>query len=324
MANLFSFCSDLYFEKAYSYYRDNRPQQALEAIEAAHDADPRLNELKAQVLYRLERYRESYDVYHDVIRNSSDEYEDERQTNLQAVISQLNDSQSVSQQLRMDTYELLYNAACISIAQGEYSEAEKRLRQCEKLCRETFDEEDELESELAPIRVQLGFVCQKIGRSKEARNLFTTALKLKLDDVALAAVANNNSVVINKDENVFDSKKKMKAAMSDAAALKLTSRQRKWIAYNNAVLMYYTNQTDLCAKACAHVEETYPDLAVGARLVHAMCLFKSEKSKEALELINAFKTDNNSDMLLLKLASVHLLLTQVNKCMFLNPFLCTI
>lgn len=160
-------------------------------------------------------------------------------------------------------------------------------------------------------RVQLGFACQKLGRAKEARNLFAAALKLKLDDAALAAVANNNSVVINRDENVFDSKKKMRAAMGEAAALKLTSRQRKSIAYNNAVLMYYTNQTDQCAKACAHVEQNYPDLAVRARLVHAMCLFRGEKVKEALELMDGFETDSKSDRLLLKLASVHLLLTQV-------------
>lgn len=124
-------------------------------IASAAEPDPKLNELKAQILYRLERYRESYGVYRDVIKSSNDEYEDERQTNLQAVISQLDDGggrEAASGQLRTDTYELLYNAACVSIGQGAYAEAERRLRQCEKLCRETFDEEDELELELAPIR----------------------------------------------------------------------------------------------------------------------------------------------------------------------------
>lgn len=38
-------------------------------------------------LYRLERYSECKSVYRDLIRNSQDEYEEERKTNLAAVVS---------------------------------------------------------------------------------------------------------------------------------------------------------------------------------------------------------------------------------------------
>lgn len=55
-------------------------------------------------LYRLERYNECKSVYTDLIRNSQDEYEEERKTNLAAVvasISQWEDAPLVStQQLR--------------------------------------------------------------------------------------------------------------------------------------------------------------------------------------------------------------------------------
>lgn len=38
-------------------------------------------------LYRLERYSECKSVYTDLIRNSQDEYEEERKTNLSAVVA---------------------------------------------------------------------------------------------------------------------------------------------------------------------------------------------------------------------------------------------
>jgi DNA gyrase/topoisomerase IV subunit A len=44
----------------------------------------RIKELRAQIFYRLERYEESYNLYRDIVKNSSDEFEQERLTNLQA------------------------------------------------------------------------------------------------------------------------------------------------------------------------------------------------------------------------------------------------
>lgn len=50
---------------------------------------PQVKELYAQVLYRLERYEECFDVYRDIIKNTDDEYEEERTTNLSAVVANL-------------------------------------------------------------------------------------------------------------------------------------------------------------------------------------------------------------------------------------------
>lgn len=58
--------------------------------------------------------------------------------------------------LREDTYELCYNKACLLVQSGQYSEAEKKLKQCEKLCREALEEEeaseDDIDVDLALIR----------------------------------------------------------------------------------------------------------------------------------------------------------------------------
>lgn len=85
--------SDLVFEKSYCEYRLNLPEKALKTIESANaplnQLPAKLKELLAQVLYRLERYDECFDVYRDVIKNSDDDYEDERITNLSAVVANL-------------------------------------------------------------------------------------------------------------------------------------------------------------------------------------------------------------------------------------------
>ena len=59
-------------------------------------------------------------------------------------------------------------------------------------------------------------------------------------------MASNNLVTLNKDQNIFDSKKKIKSATADGMEHKLTSVHRAAIARNNALLAMYTNQVDLC------------------------------------------------------------------------------
>lgn len=149
----------------------------------------------------------------------------------------------------------MYNAACQLIAtasNGDKSsliKAEKKLRAAEKMCRESYEEEEmteeAIENELAIVRAQLGYCLQLQGREKEAQALYTAVLKKRPDDIAVAAVASNNVATLNKDQNVFDSKKRMKTATQEGVEHKLTSKQRKSIAYNQCLLAYYTNQVDI-------------------------------------------------------------------------------
>lgn len=146
--------------------------------------DQKLKELKAQVLYRLEQYEECFDAYRDVIKNSSDDYENEREANLSAVVANLCIKKSVScsigikrqrllrfanfvlsnydlqnkdlPKLKEHTFELVYNAACQLVGRNQYAEAEKKLKAAEKLCRETLEEdgtpEEDIEMECGIIR----------------------------------------------------------------------------------------------------------------------------------------------------------------------------
>lgn len=79
----------LEFEKAYCLYRLNQVQDAFKIIDNIQNPSLKVKELKAQILYRLERYEECFAVYRDIIKNSNDDYEDERETNLAAVLVHL-------------------------------------------------------------------------------------------------------------------------------------------------------------------------------------------------------------------------------------------
>lgn len=88
----------LLFEKAYCEYRLNKPEAALKTIDGANlnPLPANLKELKAQVLYRLEHFEECFGLYKDIIKNSSDDYEEERTTNLSAVVANLSIEGTVS------------------------------------------------------------------------------------------------------------------------------------------------------------------------------------------------------------------------------------
>ena len=60
-----------------------------------------------------------------------------------------------------------FNEACRLTGVGKYEEAQEELYRAEKLCRIAFeDQEDELGSELASIRFQLGYLHQLQDRYK--------------------------------------------------------------------------------------------------------------------------------------------------------------
>lgn len=140
--------------------------------------------------------------------------------------------------------------------------------------------------------------------------MYLSTLKIKLEDPALIAVANNNVVCINKDQNIFDSKKKIKNATNEQLVHKLPSILRKYIALNSAIFAMYANQTEQCNKLCKSVEQTWPELTIHARTLQGYNLAKAGKLQDALALLQ--NSDKTEDVLYYKLCCAHLYLMQVN------------
>uniref|UniRef100_A0A667X1M7 Signal recognition particle subunit SRP72 n=1 Tax=Myripristis murdjan TaxID=586833 RepID=A0A667X1M7_9TELE len=298
--------SDVVFEKAYCEYRLNRVESALKTIEGASEQTD-----------KLERYDECKAVYTDLIRNSQDEYEEERKTNLAAVVAAMSQWEQASPDslgLPESTYELCYNAACTLIGQGQLTEALNKLRQAEEVCRVSLADdsdvtEEDIESELAVIHSQMAYIMQLQGRTEEALQLYNQVIKLKPSDVGLLAVTANNIITINKDQNVFDSKKKVKLTNADGVEYKLAKKQLQAIEFNKALLAMYTNQADQCRKLSSNLQSQNPGHPRPV-LIQVAQLCREKQHSKAIELLQQFSDQHPESASGIKLTMAQLYLTQ--------------
>uniref|UniRef100_A0A668STT5 Signal recognition particle subunit SRP72 n=1 Tax=Oreochromis aureus TaxID=47969 RepID=A0A668STT5_OREAU len=309
--------SEVVFEKAYCEYRLNRVDSSLKTIESAPEQTDKLKELYGQVLYRLERYDECKSVYTDLIRNSQDEYEEERKTNLAAVVAAMSQWEKAPTEdlgLPESTYELCYNAACSLIGQGKLTEALNKLQQAEELCRVSLADdsdmtEEDIQSELAVIHSQMAYVMQLQGRTDEALQLYNQVIKLKPSDVGLLAVTANNIITINKDQNVFDSKKKVKLTNAEGVEYKLAKKQLQAIDFNKALLAMYTNQADQCRKLSSSLQAQNPGHPRPV-LIQVAQLCREKQHSRAIELLQQFSDQNPESASGIKLTMAQLYLVQ--------------
>ncbi|XP_040564730.1 signal recognition particle subunit SRP72 [Lepeophtheirus salmonis] len=282
---------ELIFHKSYVFYRLNRPNEALESLKKEKKPDLKCKELEAQILYRLERYAEALSVYESMDITKEDEFISEREANICAV-KVFNSPGSVSKRESDDSYELIYNKGCCYIADDKYSEAEKCLKKAESMCKALLKEEyedideDELQKETGIINVQMGFALQLQGKVKEAQVLYNQVLKTKPSDIGLVAVASNNLITLNKDQNIFDSRKRIKAATVEGLEHKLTSSQRRSIAYNSALLAMYTNQIEACKVLIEELDNNFGLKNDDEKdLILAGVLSRSGKYDEAIKIL---------------------------------------
>ncbi|NXO22415.1 SRP72 protein, partial [Cisticola juncidis] len=316
------------FEKAYCEYRLNRIESALKTIQSASQQTDKLKELYGQVLYRLERYDDCLAAYRDLIRNSQDEYEEERKTNLSAVVAAQSTWEKVVPEdlgLREATYELCYNSACALIGQGKLNEAMKKLQKAEELCRQSLSEdsdvtEEDIEAELAIIHGQMAYIMQLQGRTEDALQLYNQIIKLKPTDVGLLAVIANNIITINKDQNVFDSKKKVKLTNAEGVEHKLSKKQLQAIEFNKALLAMYTNQADQCRKLSASLQSQSPEHLLPV-LIQAAQLCREKQHAKAVGLLQDFADQHPASAAEIKLTMAQLKIAQgsvTKACMILR------
>ena len=293
----------LEFERAYAYYRINRLSDSLDALNGAaanagnENLPPRCVELKAQVLYKLERFEECFFLYKDIIKNTdaNDEYETERMTNLIAASvmaltmaeNKSDGKYDVPVEDEQETYEIVYNSACKLLAEGNWADAESALERAAEKCKEYLlqeeeEDEEEIEKETGIIRVQLGYASQMQGKEREAQAIYNAVLRSKPADIGLVAAASNNLLTLNRDQNIFDSKKRIKAATAEGLEQKLPISHRMVIARNNALLAMYTNQIDLCKALVKELTDAFDVGAEERDLITAGVLSRAGKTDEAV------------------------------------------
>ena len=84
----------------------------------------------------MERFEDCYEQYLELIKTSDDDYEDERQTNLSAVVASLSIKEGTNAikskpEVGEQTFELCYNKACVLLGEHRYDEALNKLNRAE-------------------------------------------------------------------------------------------------------------------------------------------------------------------------------------------------
>ena len=108
--------------------------------------------------------------------------------------------------------------------------------------------EEEIETELAPISVQLAYVQQALGNSGDAMTAYNNILKQKLADAPSIAVATNNLIALKGAKDVFDGLKKFDKLidksgagqglqLADSLEHKLSARQKEVIYCKRLLLL---------------------------------------------------------------------------------------
>lgn len=192
----------------------------------------------------------------------------------------------------------------------------KILQKAEDLCRRSFSEdsdgtEEDPQAELAIIHGQMAYIMQLQGRIEEALQLYNQIIKLKPTDVALLAVIANNIITINKDQNVFDSKKKVKLTNAEGVEFKLSKRQLQAIEFNKALLAMYTNQAEQCRKIASSLQSQSPEHLLPV-LIQAAQLCREKQHTKAIELLQEFSDQHPENAAEIKLTMAQLKISQGN------------
>ena len=104
---------------------------STEEVEISSAESFRRKELEAQIYYRLEKYEECLGLYKQLLKERSDDYEEERLTNVSAVAAALSQrgSRATAESVEsiidaatgQKTFELCFNRAFLAISDGNYA-----------------------------------------------------------------------------------------------------------------------------------------------------------------------------------------------------------
>ncbi|KAI6180473.1 Signal recognition particle subunit SRP72 [Aphelenchoides besseyi] len=206
-------------EKAYIFYRQNKNEDALKLLDDLDEENEAGQELKGQLLYRLGRYQEAYQIFRKLCHDlEEDEFEDLRRANLLACVAQLQAS-GIKQDpttSELETYEQLFNHACHLANSERFADALKYLERAASKCRETLtsDEysEKEIDEELASILLEKGYVLQQLGRKDEAVEVYTRLQKQKPSDSTITSTVNFNLQTLKKQMQLEAAARESEAA----------------------------------------------------------------------------------------------------------------
>ncbi|VDK19870.1 unnamed protein product [Anisakis simplex] len=158
------------------------------------------------------------------------------------------------------------------------------------MCGETLGEEglseEEIEEELSVIRVQKAFVMQKLGQHDEALKIYLRIQELNPSDRSVLATAINNIPSARREQNLMEARKKLKVALQIEPS-KLTTRQRRTLMLNQALVHLHSNQKEPCRRCLEQIYERYGHIEEALLIEAALHLRFKDTQKALSALLNA-------------------------------------
>ncbi|CAN6843541.1 unnamed protein product [Brassica oleracea] len=211
------------------------------------------------------------------------------------------------------SFELAFNTACSFIENCNYADAEQLLLAAKGIGHETLRDEgfvdEDIETELAPIAVQLAYVQQVIGQTQESTSSYVDIIKRNLADEPSLAVAVNNLIALKGYKDISDSLGKLDQLkekdsqtfqLSQTLDAKLSQKHKEAIYANRVLLLLHTNKIDQARQLCTTLPSLLPESVVPT-LLQAAVLVRENKAAKAEELLGqcAEKFPENSKLVLL-------------------------
>ncbi|KAF5018044.1 hypothetical protein F66182_9994 [Fusarium sp. NRRL 66182] len=202
--------SRITLEHAYALYKTGQLDEATKVLQSyGVEKNRSLQHIAAQVAYRAERFDEARNIYSRLLDTDPVDEENDIAINLRSAFAQsswlgysLADKIAVQDS---DGFELCYNAACAHIASGSLETAAELLQRASRLCDSSDDlTEEDKQAEMRPILAQQAYVFAKLGKLKEAIDLYTSLSSTKEEDKDLALIIGNNLVALEpKSDNPY-------------------------------------------------------------------------------------------------------------------------
>ncbi|KAI4343361.1 hypothetical protein L6164_010719 [Bauhinia variegata] len=311
--------ADFNFFKAYCLYRQNKLDEALESLKSQEKRSATML-LESQILYRLGKMDACMDIYQKLPKSEIESLEINSVAGL-IMAERAYEVQGMMESFRVkatSSFELAYNVACSLIERKNYTDAEQLLLSARRIGQETLMEDnlpdDEIELELSPIAVQLAYVQQLLGRTKDATEAYMDIIKRDLADESSIAVAVNNLVALRGPKEVSDSLRKLdRLKEKDANSFqlahgldaKLSAKQRESIYANRVLLLLHANRIDQAREIVYALPDMFPD-SVMPVLLQAAVLMRENKAGKAEEVLAQFadKSPEKSTVLYLARAQV--------------------
>ncbi|KFA62770.1 hypothetical protein S40285_07546 [Stachybotrys chlorohalonatus IBT 40285] len=228
-------------EKAYALYKTGKLDDAAALLQSAPADQRSFSHVAAQVAYRAERFNEALSMYERLLQADDADEENDLTINRTAALAQAQWQGLVPPNTDVDesydTFELSYNAACACIARGALDAASNLLQRAVRLCDDSDLSEEDKQTEMQPILAQQAYVYAKLGKEKEAIDIFKTLDINSDNEPDFSVIYQNNVTAIDPASgNPYLLQRKAQSWLSASKEAKLFGYQSALIDRNSYVI----------------------------------------------------------------------------------------